>query len=156
MTMPEWEMKETSPLKTKWKKYIPAEKQPTLTAGKGKKPSYSIKKVRKYSGDRGRVRKKVCTGLGVSNRMCQVIADKANRLLVDNTIEGHIRKCGKELGRPKSFHFSRKDVLNLVGYFLKKGLKGETISNYLASVRAAHIYRRWSDRTSGQSWWKLF
>ena len=58
-----------------------------------------------------------------------------------NTIEGRIRKCGKELGRSISFPFSRKDVLNLVGYFLQKGLKVETISNYLASVRAAHIYR---------------
>ena len=56
-------------------------------------------------------------------------------------LAGHIRKCGKELGRSISFPFSRKDVLNLVGYFLQKGLKVETISNYLASVRAAHIYR---------------
>ena len=61
--MPEWEMKETSPLKTKWRKYIPAETQPTLSAGKGKKPSYCIKSVGKYSGDRGRVRKEVFTGL---------------------------------------------------------------------------------------------
>ena len=74
--------------------------------------------VLKYNGDRGRVRKEVFTGLGVSSRMCQVLADTANRSLADNTwrsyntIEGHIRKCGKELGRSISFPFSRKDVLN--------------------------------------------
>ena len=119
-------------------KYIPAETQPTLTTGK---PSYNIKRAGKYSGDKGRVRKKVCVGIGVSSRMCQVLADTENRSLVDNTwrsyntIEDHIRKCGKELGRTISFPFSRKDVLNLVGYFLQKGLKGET------SVRAAHVYR---------------
>ena len=32
MRMPEWELKETSPLKTKWRKYIPAETQPTPAA----------------------------------------------------------------------------------------------------------------------------
>ena len=30
--MPEWELKETSPLKTKWRKYIPAETEPTPSA----------------------------------------------------------------------------------------------------------------------------
>ena len=79
--------------------------------------------------------------------MCQVLTYTANRSLAENTlrsyntIEGHIRKCGKELGRPISFPFSRKDVLNLIGYFLKKGLKGETISSYLSSVKTAYIYR---------------
>ena len=32
MRMPEWELKETSPLKTKWRKYIPAETEPTPSA----------------------------------------------------------------------------------------------------------------------------
>ena len=66
-TMPDWEMKETSPLKTKWRKYIPVETQPTLTTGKGKKPSYNIKRAGKYSGDRGRVRKEVFVGIEVSS-----------------------------------------------------------------------------------------
>ena len=61
-------------------------------------------------------------GLGVSSRMCQVLADTVNKSLADNswcifnTIEAHIKKCVKELGRPLSFPFSRKDALNLVGY----------------------------------------
>ena len=49
MRMPEWELKETSPLKTKWRIYIPAETQPTPAAVNGKKPSYCIKNIGKYS-----------------------------------------------------------------------------------------------------------
>ena len=62
------------------------------------------------------------TGLGVLSRMCQLLADTANKSLADNswrsyiTIEAHVRKFGRELGRPMSFCFLRKDVLNLVEY----------------------------------------
>ena len=34
-----------------------------------------------------------------------------------------------------------KDTLNYVGFLLKRGLKGDTISGYLSSIRAAHIFR---------------
>ena len=86
----------TSPLKTKWRKYISAETKPTLAAVNGKKPSYCIKSIGKYSGDRGRVSREVFTGLGMSSRKCQVLADNSWRSC--NTVEGHIRKCVRELG----------------------------------------------------------
>ena len=67
--------------------------------------------------------------------MYQVFTDTANKSLADNswhcynTIEANIKKCRKELGRPMSFPFLRKDVLDLVGYLSKRGLREETISS---------------------------
>ena len=49
-----------------------------------------------------------------SYRICQVLADTSNKSLADNTwrsyntIEGHIRKCDRELGRPITFPSQEK------------------------------------------------
>ena len=50
--MPVWELKETSPLKNKWKKYVPTETRPNPAAARGKNPFYFIMDTGKYSGDR--------------------------------------------------------------------------------------------------------
>ena len=49
-----------------------------------------------------------------------------------------------EVGRKLCVPFSNADILNFIGFLLRRGLKGETIQSYMSSVRKMHIYNGYS------------
>ena len=52
--------------------------------------------------------------------------------------EAHVLKYEKEMEKSLKFRFKTKETLNYVGYLLRKGLKGDTISGYLSSIIRWH------------------
>ena len=85
--------------------------------------------------------------MGVDRKLIGVLAEAGNQDWARNTwrkhatAEGHIKRYEKEVGRSLNFPFTKVDTLNYVGYLLRRGVKGDTISSYVSSIRAAHIFR---------------
>ena len=138
---PEWTLQETSKMPNVWPEFVAAS-----GAGIQGRRNFVVANTVKY-GTKGRFNKQMFHHMGVESRMVNILAEAANGNWAFNswrkisTVENHLRKYQKEVGKALHFPFSRSDTLNFVGYLLSKGLRGDTVASYMSSIRAAHLYR---------------
>ena len=72
--------------------------------------------------------------MGVDRNIVGVLSEACNHNWAKNswrkhaTAESHVRRYEKEVGRRLSFPFTKADTLNYVDYLLKRGIRGDSIS----------------------------
>ena len=101
---------------------------------------------KKYDGKVRKFSRQIFFNMGVEVSLGDVLVKAGNQgWAVDtwrkhNMAEAHVLKYEKEMEKPLKFPFKTKETLNYVGYLLRKGLKGDTILEYLSSIRHTHTH----------------
>ena len=144
-SLPDWKLEESDSLEYRWQPY--EDPAPEMPKHRGRDVRYCAVNQRKYDWGKGQFREGVCEELGVDRRMVKALTELGNRYWArecwrkHRKVEAHVNHYEKQEGKWLCVLFSKVDILNFIGFQLRRGLRGATIQSYMSSVRAVHIYK---------------